>query len=351
MSDIKNKPKIKLKWVVLAILLTIIISVATFAGITYFSYRNDIAQTNPSGETKTIEVVSGDTIDTVSTKLADENLLASKSSIKMYASINKKTRILAGTYKISPSMTIPQIVDILVSGQEKETLTITFLPGGTVSMAKKVLLDSGFSNGDIEEAFSKDYRAEFPQLFADKPADTDLEGYMFGETYHFNLDTKADTVLRRAFAEMQKYVISLGLESKFNEQGLSLYEGITLASIIQREVTGLDDQKEVAAVFYNRMRAGMTLGSDVTYQYIADKLGIERDYNLDSPYNLRLYAGLTPTPISTPGVSALTAASNPGVNDYLYFLSGDDGKTYFGSTNVEHEQNIVDHCQEKCKII
>ena len=95
----------------------------------------------------------------------------------------------------------------------------------------------------------------------------------------------------------------------------------------------------------------MTLGSDVTYQYIADKLGIERDYNLDSPYNLRLYAGLTPTPISTPGVSALTAASNPGVNDYLYFLSGDDGKTYFGSTNVEHEQNIVDHCQEKCKII
>ena len=130
-----------------------------------------------------------------------------------------------------------------------------------------------------------------------------------------------------------------------------------MASIVQRESVGCGaadtckDQKDIAGVFYNRMKRDMNLGSDVTYQYIADKLGVERDTQLESAYNLRIHTGLTPTPISTPGHSALEAVANPSTHNYLYFLSGDDDITYFGETDAEHEENIKNHCAEKCKII
>jgi len=127
-----------------------------------------------------------------------------------------------------------------------------------------------------------------------------------------------------------------------------LYQGITLASIIQREVSGTKDQSQVAQVFYSRLAQGTPLGSDVTYQYAAKKLGVTPSPSLDSPYNTRKYAGLPPGPIATPGLSALQAVATPAPGDYLYFLSGDDNVTYFARTDAEHEANIQNHCHKKC---
>ena len=92
----------------------------------------------------------------------------------------------------------------------------------------------------------------------------------------------------------------------------------------------------------------MMLGSDVTYQYIADCDGLVRDPGLESPYNTRVVTGLTPGPIAVPGLAALKAVADPATTDYVYFLSGDDDVTYFARTNEEHEANIRDHCQVKC---
>jgi UPF0755 protein len=132
---------------------------------------------------------------------------------------------------------------------------------------------------------------------------------------------------------------------------LTLFQAITLASIIQREDGDASSQSQLAQVFYSRMKAGMTLGSDVTYQYIADKTGVARDPNLDSPYNTRRYAGLPPGPISVPSLSALKAVASPASGNYLYFLSGDDDKIYFARTNAEHEANIAAHCKIKCSAL
>jgi UPF0755 protein len=96
------------------------------------------------------------------------------------------------------------------------------------------------------------------------------------------------------------------------------------------------------------MSQGIQLGSDVTYQYIADKTGIPRDPGIDSPYNTRRFIGLPPGPISSPGLSALKAVGSPASSDYLYFLSGDDDVTYFAKTEAEHEANISAHCKVKC---
>ena len=93
---------------------------------------------------------------------------------------------------------------------------------------------------------------------------------------------------------------------------------------------------------------GMALGSDVTYQYIADKLGIQRDSSLDNPYNTRRFAGLPPGPISTPGITALRAVANPASGDYLFFVAGDDGVVRYAYTEAEHEANVADYCTIEC---
>src|SRR5207248_2549788 len=102
----------------------------------------------------------------------------------------------------------------------------------------------------------------------------------------------------------------------FQKQGLNLYQGITLASIIQREVPGAADQKQVAQVFLTRLGMEMPLGSDVTYQYAAKKMGVTPSPDLDSPYNTRKYPGLPPGPIASPGLTALQAVANPAAGNY-----------------------------------
>jgi UPF0755 protein len=96
------------------------------------------------------------------------------------------------------------------------------------------------------------------------------------------------------------------------------------------------------------MAIGMTLGSDVTYQYAAKKLGVAPNPGLESPYNTRIHAGLPPGPIASPGKSALLAVANPASNDYLFFLAGDDNVMHYAKTDAEHQRNIVQYCQKKC---
>jgi len=211
------------------------------------------------------------------------------------------------------------------------------------------LIDAGYSENEVDAALRASYTSP---LFDGKPASADLEGYIYGETYAFNTDTSVEVVLEKTFEQYYSVISENNLAKKYSDKELTLYQGITLASIIQREASPSgSDMPQIAEVFYNRLAAGMPLGSDVTYQYIADKTGVPRDPNLDSPYNTRRYTGLPPGPIATPGEKALLAVANPTSGDYLYFLSGDDNTTYFARTNAEHEANIKNHCQTKCQIL
>lgn len=335
---------------ILSIFLVFFIS---FSIVAFVRYNFDIKHFKENGDVINFIVEPGENVSKVGYKLKNEGLISSKTSFEIYARLNSLNSIKAGKYEISSSMTIPEILKLLNEGQQvTKTFNVMFLPGGTVKMAKQTLISAGFSENEVDHALEFDYTNEFPQLFADKPSDTDLEGFLWGETHTFEKDIDVKDIIRRFLGDFQQKVISLNLEEKFKEQGLNLYEGITLASIVQKEtLDNPEDQKMVAGVFFNRMRSGMNLGSDVTYQYIADKLGIRRDYNLQNPYNLRIHTGLTPTPIATPGLSALNAVANPIASPYLFFLSGDDDKTYFATTDEEHTQNIKNYCQQKCQII
>jgi len=301
-------------------------------------------------------IASGSTSDQIGKELEKQSIIRSSSAFDIYLRVFSKSNILkAGTYRLSPAETVSDIVEHLSKGAVDQ-FSITFYPGATLvdnytkPGQKKydvttMLQNAGFTDQEIQSALNKTYDSP---LFKDKPAAADLEGYIYGETYNFNTGATVEEIFKGVFAEFYDKIVENKLIASFASRGLNLYEGITLASIVQREANTADDQKQVAQVFYSRLAIDMALGSDVTYEYIADKTGVPRDTNLDSLYNTRRYPGLPPGPIAAPGISALLAVAQPAKTDYLYFLSDSEGKLYFAYTLAEHEANIVNYCKEAC---
>lgn len=306
------------------------------------------AQLRPVSSDKTqvvrVTIASGTRPNAIAKELKDSGVIRSEQAFAIYTRITRtENRLQAGTYKLLPSESIPEIVKHLVDGTV-DKLSIQFLPGATLAENRQVLIKAGFSAADVDAALSKTYTSP---LFDTKPSGTDLEGYIYGETYDFSSNATVEDILNRTFAQYEQVIQDNDLVAQFKAHGLTLYQGITLASIIQREAVK-GSEAQIAQVFYSRLALNMPLGSDVTYQYIADKTGVPRDPNLDSPYNTRINTGLPPGPISVPGLASLEAVAHPASGDYLFFLSGDDNVTYYAHTLSEHEANIKAHCQVKC---
>lgn len=313
-------------------------------------YRHELTAVKPdSHEMVQVKIEPGSGTAAIAAQLKKDHLIRSETAFNWYIRLEKKASLLqSGVYRLSRSDDVATIVNHLTSGKS-DTFSITFLPGATLAKHRQVLIDAGYSAARVDAALKKTY--DRPLLFAGKPAGSDLEGYIYGETYNFAADATPEQIIERTFDQFESVIKKENLVALYQAHGFSLYQGITLASIIQREVATPNDAAQVAQVFELRLSRNMPLGSGVTYQYIADKTGQTRDVNIDSPYNTRRYPGLPPGPISSPGLAALRAVGSPAPGDYLYFLSGDDDKTYFAHTNEEHEQNIKEHCQKKCQII
>ena len=338
-------------WVI-SIITTILIGFFVVGVIWYNTQLTSVG--NDKGQLKLIKIASGSTPAQIGDELQSQSIIRSSIAFNLYIKMsNNNKNLQAGTYRLSPAETIPQIVNHLVNGSVDQ-FSITFYPGATLvdntNATKKydvttVLKNAGYSDADITAALKMTYDSP---LFANKPASADLEGYIYGETYNFNVGATVQDILTSVFQQYYSVVQKNNLVAGFASHGLNLYEGITLASIVQRESGNKTDQPQVAQVFYSRLASGMTLGSDVTYQYIADKTGVARDPNLNSPYNTRRFAGLPPGPIAVPGLMAMQAVANPASGDYLFFLSGDDNITYFAKTEAEHQANVINHCAVKC---
>lgn len=345
--DIKKKWS-KKKKILLFVAMDLIVLLLGLLTAGYFWYQSQLDPVaKGTDELVRITIEQNSSPATIGTLLEDKKVIKSSRAFAIYTRLSgMQSKLQAGSYRLSPGESTPEIVTHLTKGNI-DTFNITFLPGATLADNKKVLIAAGYSEDEVTAALVASYDSP---LFDGKPSTADLEGYIYGETYNFATEVTVKDILARTFSQYNTVVIENGLVAAYKARGLSLYEGITLASIIQREASG-GDEAQIAQVFYSRMATGMVLGSDVTYQYIADKTGVERDTNLDSPYNTRRYSGLPPGPISVPGLAALKAVATPAAGDYLFFLSGDDNVTYFARTNAEHEQNIIAHCKVKCNIL
>lgn len=343
-APVKKPRKRRLLWWLVACIMLV---VATLGGIELW-YSSQLAPVDASDSTKKmVTIESGSTPTMIASILKTEGIIRSKDAFLWYTRLTGvQNSLQAGSYRLSPSESTQQVVEHLSKGNV-DTFSITFLPGTTLKQQKAVLVKAGYSEEEVETAFAKTYESP---LFEGKPATADLEGFIYPETYTFGSDASVESILEHTFAEFYSAITKNGLIAKYKAQGLSLYEGITMASIIQKEAVG-GDERQIAQVFLKRHKIGMALGSDPTYQYITDKLGVQRDINYDSPYNTRRYPGIPPGPIANSGLTVLKAVGDPAEGDYLYFLSGDDDVTYFSKTFEEHERNIAEHCKVKCQLI
>ncbi len=242
----------------------------------------------------------------------------------------------------------------LEAEMKPDVFNFTITPGENIFSIKKKLAELGYSAGEIEDAFSAHYDFDF---LASRPEGASLEGYLFGETHEFYRETTVREILTRFLEGTKQMIDENRLVERYNARGLSLFEGITLASIVQKEsVAG--EMPTVAQVFLTRLNYGWVLGSDVTVSYALDLLDPNREVYtdnsaallIDSCYNTRLYGGLPCGPISNPGLSALLAVAEPSDTAYLYFLTGDDGVMYYSYTEAEHNQNAYLHCQTLCNV-
>lgn len=350
------------KWLIYGLGAVIVAAVgAAVAG--YLWYDSQLKPYDISNQDKVrINIVEGTSAGQIGKTLEERKVIRSALAMSIYLRLDGSGgSFQKGVYSVSPSQSLPEVIAHLTSGKSDEK-SITFYPGamlerksgsesGGLMDVVTVLKKAGRSEAEIEQALTAKYTSP---VFSGRPEGQGLEGYVYGETYFVAADADSRQMIQRAIDELARVVRQNNFEEKFAKKGLTLYEGITLASIVQRESVGCagkaicEDQRQIASVFYNRLEADMPLGSDVTYHYAADSQGLQRDFRLDSPYNTRIHAGLPPGPIASPGLSALHAVADPAETDYLYFLSGDDHITYFATTNAGHEANIRNHCHEKC---
>jgi UPF0755 protein len=301
-------------------------------------YRVGLNPVNSNDQQPLIfEVQSGQNSRVVASNLAQSGLVRSAPAFQIYLGLHGlRGRLQAGAYELKRSYAAAEIADILVSGKAMSN-RLVIPEGSNLFQIQKLAEQKGISKSSFEAALLNEYGKDF---LLGKPANISLEGYLFPDSYEVNNATSAGTLVAAMIDNFDRKVTP-DLRQRFTDMGLTLHQGVTLASIIEKEVVGAEDRAKVAQVLLKRLRLGMRLETDPTVDYAALLLGRSFNLDLNSPYNTYRTTGLPPGPICNPGIDALTAAANPASTEYLYFVSGRDGKTHFSPTFAEHQLNIA----------
>lgn len=359
----------------LTAILVVLVLLAGAAGAAYFYYDYNLqpvftdadcddedSEEVPACKPVNFVVSSGTGIADIAVNLKNSGLIRDSIVFQVYYRLNHpSSTIKAGAYTLTKTMTPEEIITFMVDGSNSHVFSFTFTPGETIFDFKARLLKLDYTAEEIDAALAGSYEGEYSWIFDGRPEGASLEGYLYGDTYEFYKTDTVETIIERMLEEFASVLTANGLQEKFAANGLNLYQGITLASIVQKEANNSNDQAKVAQVFYNRLNSGMTLGSDVTVVYAWDVADPDRNpseisntekLEIDSPYNTRKYAGLPYGPIANPGLTALNAVATPdgSVANYYFFLTGDDGAMYYSTTDAEHQQNIVEHCATLCNV-
>lgn len=296
---------------------------------------------------KSFEVKKGQGVNEIATALEKEDLVSGRLWFEIYIWGKKKEgRIVEGVYTLRPNMTIPEIVDVITSGKsQKKDRNITIIEGWSNKQIGEYLAEQGVVTKEdfMLEANNLDkYRPYF--LFLETvPKGKTLEGFLFPDTYSvIQGKTTAEQIVNKLLSNFDKKLTDT-LKEDIKNNKKSLFEIVTMASIIEKEVSKESDRKIVSGIFWDRISYGQPLQSCATISYI---LGVNKkqysfeDTRIDSPYNTYTNKGLPIAPIGNPGLSALIASVYPQKSDYVYFLSDPKtGETVFSRTLDEHNRN------------
>lgn len=350
-------------WRVLRPILVFVCSFVIICGLVYTGWQKVdemfFAPTDSQNqEVVSFSVKSGSSLSAVSKNLEAAGLIHNHTVFKYMADfMGMGQKIQSGDYELTRAMSATEILDQLISGDGKPlTMKITVIPGWTVEDVANYLVEiKVLSSADEFLSLCKSGEAYNGYYFIEEVMKTGtvsqrkyaLEGYLSPNTYEIYTSSSADTLIKRLLTQTEAAYLS-GYDERAQELGLTMDEVFTLASMIEKEAKASDFAK-VSAVFHNRLKAGMTLGSDVTVKYASgsQKMSLnDSDLAVDSPYNTYTHKGLPVGPICNPSMDAVVAALYPDeqyvAQKYLYFCSAEpeSGKLVFSKTLEEHNKAV-----------
>jgi UPF0755 protein len=326
--------------VVFGILSFLLILVVACAGGALWYYNQLLAPADPHGKTVAFVISPGEATASVLSRLESEGFIRSATAVKVYLKqTGKQIHIEAGDFKLSPKMTIDEIL---------KTLEL-----GAIDMW--VRLQEGWRVEQMAQELSNELGVEQADFISQAK---ESEGYLFPDSYLVNPEVSIPdliSILKNTFNK--KYTAEL--QAKIEAQGLTPEEGVILASIVEREARSKKVRTEVAGVLLHRLNIEMALETDATVQYSKDSRTLasgktpdkfwqpitQEEYrSVVSPYNTYLNAGLPPGPICNPSLSSLEAvAEADATTPYLYYIHDEQGNTHYAETFEEHQQNINNH--------
>ncbi len=330
------------------VLLCIIIPVVLFV-----SYKRSINY-HGKNEKVIINVSEGSTYSTISSLLKEKGLIKSEMAYKIYIKLNKPTSLEKGDCILNKKYNVKELIETLEKGSVNlsETKMVTFVEGKNMRyIISKITSEFDISEEEILDKLKDtkylDSLIEKYWFLTDEIKNKDiyysLEGYLYPDTYEFYTTASVEDVIAKMLDNYSKKVEPY--KSKIEKSKYNVHEITTLASIIELEAGGAD-RKKVSGVFYNRIKKGMSLGSDVTGYYGAKMddwtNGLGSHVNDCNGYNTRgtCVKALPVGPICNPSVKSIEAAIEPDSHKYYYFVADCKGKTYLTKTYNEH-LNII----------
>jgi UPF0755 protein len=344
---------------ILMILCALILLYGIVSSVVSVARQKWVDPANPDDTSDiTFIVKSGDSLNRVSNNLEKQNLVRSGTFFKYFADFKGfGQKIQAGEYTLKRSMTVNEILDRLSSGDGKPTvMDITIIPGWTVEdIANYLVKQNVLKDGQRFLSLCKDGKNFGEYYYVHDVLNSSdvsnrkyvLEGYLAPDTYEIYISSDEETILRKLISQTEA-VFPSNFQERAREINMDMDDVFTLASLIEKEAKTQDFAK-VSAVFHNRLKKNMTLGSDAAVKYV---LGTKRmalsqeDISVQSYYNTYKYKGLPPGPICNPSQDAVRAALYPDEeflnSGMLYFCSTnpDTGELHFSRTLEEHEQAV-----------
>lgn len=345
----------KIVFIITTVILVLAISVI---GGGYYYISSALKPVNPESKIeKKIKIPIGSSVTGISQILEENGIIKNAKVFKYYVKFKNESGFMAGDYTLSPSMTIPTIIENLKTGLvNKEVALKITLPEGiqleqiAEIIAKKTNQKSAdvfktINDKKFIEALMKKYPTVLTEEIFAKDIKYPLEGYLYPATYSFYKENPTLEEVVSVMLEKTNEVLGQYWD-EMEKQKYTPHKLLTMASLIEEEATEQVDRHKIASVFFNRIEVGMPLQTDPTVLYAKGKHKsrvLYEDLEVDSPYNTYKVTGLPPSPIANSGSMSIEASLYPEETDFLYFLATSEGEVLFSKSLDEHNQKKAEH--------
>jgi len=335
---------IKLLYVILAVILVIIITIATFVIIKMNDIKNDHYKTKKIENAKDIqiEIPEGAYLSEIANILYKNGIIKYPDKFIEFAiEEGNSNKYKYGAFFLNVNMAYEEISKKLQEvGETLNSVKVTIPEGYELRQIIDLCVKNEIGTKEGFNAAILNSKFDYWFLQGIAVSDVYLEGYLFPATYTISKDASEETVLKQMLDKFNS-IFTEDMKTKAKELNMSVHEIITLASIVEREAANDTERDIVASVFYNRLNSKTYpyLESCATVQYILKErkeILSNADTNIDSPYNTYKNPGLPIGPIASPGLESIKATLEPAATDYLFFVLGNDGKHVFSKTYKEH---------------